>query len=325
MRREKWDIWTEKEYQAVMAFGFLPNVMGYVHDEDETDRPAMIVVPGGGYQVVSPSEGEIVALEFYRRGYNCFVLTYTTDILSRDPLGHQPMEDLSRAIRMIRKYAPKLHILENKLFLCGFSAGAHLCGCLCVHWRDIEDVRPALQSFSNRPDAAILSYPVITGGKSAHRGSFQTLLGKGCSHAELDYMSLEKQVRIDTPPCFLWQTADDDTVPVENSYLFAQALKAKGIRFAHHVFTQGIHGLSLANEVWANHEYGEQYTYDQTFRIVQKVKEGVLMVRPEIRRQLVEQFDLEQRSDRKMMTMPLEPNREAAIWPELADRWLKEV
>ena len=80
---------------------------------------------------------------------------------------------------------------------------------------DVEDGRYG--SFSNRPDAAILSYPVITSADKAHRGSFQALLGMDAAEEELEYMSLEKQVSPQTPPCFLWQTATDEAVPVETA------------------------------------------------------------------------------------------------------------
>ena len=128
---------------------------------------------GGGYAVVSPSEGEIVAKKFYEMGY---------------------------------------------------------------------------QTASAKPNAVILSYPVITSGDCAHRGSFTALLGADASEEELEYMSLEKQVTEDIPPCFLWQTAIDELVPVQNSFLFAQALQEKKIPYAFHVFSKGKHGLSLADE-----------------------------------------------------------------------------
>lgn len=150
----------------------------YFH-EVEKARPCILIVPGGGYAVVSPSEGEIVAKKFYEMGY---------------------------------------------------------------------------QTASAKPNAVILSYPVITSGDCAHRGSFTALLGADASEEELEYMSLEKQVTEDMPPCFLWQTAIDELVPVQNSFLFAQALQEKKIPYAFHVFSKGKHGLSLADEAWANEE-----------------------------------------------------------------------
>ena len=99
---------------------------------------------------------------------------------------------------------------------------------------------------SSRPDALVLCYPVISSGKFANTGSFDNLLGKDSSVAEREEMSLEKHVRPDTPPAFLWSTSDDQGVPVENSLLFAMALREKGISFEMHIFPHGPHGMGLA-------------------------------------------------------------------------------
>ncbi len=177
--------------------------------------------------MVSTTEGEIVAKEFYEKGYNAFICIYTTDLLRLAALKMQPIRDLSRAIRYIRVHSDEFNIHTNQLVVCGFSAGGHLCGSVCVHYADINDENPNYAHVSNRPDASILSYPVITSGKYAHRDSFLTLLGNEATEDELEYMSLEKQVTEQTPPCFLWHTATDELVPVENSYLYAKECKKK--------------------------------------------------------------------------------------------------
>ena len=175
MKIQRFDLWKQHEYTYPMAFGFVPNIVSFIHDEDKEIRPGMIVVPGGGYRVVSPTEAEIVAREFYKKGYQTFVCTYTTNLLGAVPLEDQPMRDLSRAVRLVRKMAEKFRVKTDQLVLCGFSAGAHLCGNICVHFEDIKDAE--YEGISNRPDAAILSYPVITSGEFAHRDSFCALFG----------------------------------------------------------------------------------------------------------------------------------------------------
>lgn len=207
-------LWSEEEYSYPLAFGFIPNIVSYIHDEDNANRPSIIVVPGGGYWGVSPTEGEIVALEFYEKGYNTFVLTYTTNLLMPVPLKMQPLKDISRALCMVRKNAKEFKINPNQVAICGFSAGGHLCGSIAVHHDDIEDNNELYQEYSNRPDATILSYPVITSGEKANRSSFVALLGKDATSDELEYMSLEKQVKETTPPVFLWHTVTDELVPV---------------------------------------------------------------------------------------------------------------
>lgn len=326
MISEKHFLWGTSEYHYPMAFGFVPNIVTYLH-EDTEKRPCILVVPGGGYRVVSPTEGEIVALEFYDKGYNAFVCTYTVDLCGLEPLREQPMKDLSRAIRYIRANSEMFHIIEEQLTVCGFSAGGHLCGSVCVHYTDIKDENPKYADISNRPDSAILSYPVITSGKYAHRDSFTALFGNEATEEQLHYMSLEKHVTADTPPCFLWQTATDQTVPVENSYLFAEACKASGILYAHHVFSKGKHGLSLANEDWASGNFGGQYTLEQIKCLVRAVEEGRLPIPAEETDRIKCEFGIGgETADKEQEVSRIgEPSEEAAVWPVLADIWLKSV
>jgi len=257
------DLWRKEEYTYPVVGDFIPSITCYIH-EDEQIRPAYIVVPGGGYEMVSAAEGEIVAKKFYEKGFQTFVVTYTTRMPGPDPVRFQAMKDLAKAIAYVRKNAMELKVDTDKVTICGFSAGAHLCGCLAVHYDEPEiQLGEEYEGVSIRPDYVVLSYPVITSGEYAHKGSFIALLGESATPEELAYMSIEKQVNENTPPIFLWQTATDETVPVENSYLMAEACKKAGIPCEHHVFHKGIHGLSLANDEWAKGEYGGSYCLKQ--------------------------------------------------------------
>jgi len=318
MRTHRYDLWHQGEYEYALAFGFQPNVVSYLH-EDETIRPALVVVPGGGYAIVSPTEAGIVAEAFYARGYNAFVLTYTTNLLQTEPLRMQPMKDLSRAVRLIRKKAAEFCIDPNRLAVCGFSAGGHLSASVCVHYQDVKDNDPAYADISNRPDAAILSYPVITAGDYKHSQSFRCLVGLDASQPEVDYMSVERHVTKDTPPCFVWQTAEDESVSVENSYLYAEACRRKEVCFAHHVFSNGGHGLSLADEIWAAGKYGEPYTMEQTIKVLAKVKNGEIMMPEEEKAVLLDQYE---GSGRKRLRRV---NNEVRVWPRLAGQWLEKL
>ena len=123
---ERIELWHKEEYHYPAAHGFIPIMVSYIH-EDGLMHPAMLVVPGGGYRLVSPSEAHLVAMEFYQAGYNVFVLEYTVNPLDEAPLKLQPLNDISRAMRMIRFRAEQLHILADQIVVCGFSAGGHLC------------------------------------------------------------------------------------------------------------------------------------------------------------------------------------------------------
>ena len=313
MKKEVITLWNQEEYTYPMAQGFVPNIMTYVH-EDELIRPCMIVVPGGAYCFVSPSEGELVAKKFYEFGYNTFVLTYTVNVTYEYPLNEQPMRDLSRAIRYVRKNCEHFHIDSNKVVICGFSAGGHLCGSVCVHHKDVKDVNQEFANISNKPNAAILSYPVITAGEFAHQSSFDALLGFRTTEEQKEYYTLENQVNEEVPPCFLWQTVNDETVPVENSYLFAKALKEKNIPFAHHVFSEGRHGLSTADEAFGKSQFGEPYTMQQTFQVTKAIKSGKVTVSDELRKTM-EFYE-------SQGVPQVEANPEVAVWTEMAKLWL---
>lgn len=253
-------LWRKEEYQYPCAGEFLPNITAYLHDDGEI-RPAILVVPGGGYAMVSPTEGEIVAKKFFEEGYQAFVLTYTTNMFQIAPLERQPLKDISRAVRHIRGNAGELRVQGDRIACCGFSAGAHLVGSLAVHDQDPALKEEPCQEISNRPDAVLLCYPVITSGEKAHRDSFGLLFGEGASEEQLAWASLEKHVTKDTPPAFLWQTFTDELVPVENSILYAQACRKAGIPCELHLFMEGGHGMSLADQDWAENKIGEGGLY----------------------------------------------------------------
>ncbi len=320
MRRENIELWLNEEYSYSMAFGFIPNLTNYLH-EDDKDRSFVIVVPGGGYELVSPTEGEIVAAEFYNKGYNVGVLTYTTDFLHVDPLELQPLKDISRAVRYIRK-----NLKTDKIIICGFSAGGHLSASLAVHYNDIVDESEEYRNVSNRPDACILAYPVITSGKYAHQGSFKNLIGSKAYEDEnlrekLEYFSLEKQVKKDTPPCFLWHTATDMAVPVENSMLFVQALREKEVSVGLHIYSKGPHGLSLSNAKWASGEFGEPYALKQNLNIIEALKKGDIQMDSSEKEMFISKFEeIECEGDNKKR----EPIREVSSWIGLVFDWLDE-
>lgn len=274
--------------------------------------------------MVSPTEGEIVAKCFYEKGYQAFVLTYTTNFADIAPLKMQPLHDISRAIRLIRANADSYGVDMDKIYACGFSAAGHLVGSLCVHAGDVEDVNEKYKGISNRLNAAILSYPVVTSGEFAHRDSFTALLGADASEEELTYFSNEKQVTEQTPPVFLWQTIPDEIVPVENSILMAKALRKKGIHFAIHLFETGRHGLSLANEEWA--ENGNAvgiYAMDQFFATIKAVEEGKVEL-TEDKKMMLQFFQMPEEERAKYIPKGI-PNESVAMWPQLADCWLRNL
>ena len=326
MKTEKILLWSEEEYTFPVKMKFRPNLVTYLHDENEETRPGIVVVPGGGYTVTSCTEGEIVARTFYEKGYNCFVLTYTTDLLMRSPLKKLPLHEISRGLVLIRSRAEEFH--TGKLAICGFSAGGHLCGSLAVHYDDPELIETgAYAGISNRPDAVILSYPVVTTGEYAHTDSFTALLGKDASQEELDYMSVEKHISEKTPPTFLWHFPTDETVPVENSFLYEAACRKHGVPCELHLFDHGIHGMSVATEEWASAPYTGLYSMETLLETLQDMMDNGQRLQPPF-----DGFgDIPPGSDAKALflatTTEMRRNDKGdpavAIWPVLVDAWLK--
>lgn len=334
MKHTRINIWNKGEYSYEAAYGFEPNIRTYIHDDDEV-RDCMLVVPGGGYCMVVPSEAEVVAKTFYEKGMNAFVLSYTTDITFSIPLLNQPLKDISRAVRLIRSKSTEFNIDPDRLVICGFSAGGHLCGSLCVHYDDVTEEDVALSKFSNRPDAAILSYPVITSGDKTHPSSIEALVGADASKEKRDYYSIEKNVSPDTPPCFIWQTVTDDLVPIENSYLMAAALAAKNIPHTLHAFPYGPHGLSVSNKDFYLGRHGEDYTFEQLKLATNAVRDGRgIKVSEKRTNEIIEQFFSEEspwfkeadKIDEKTMEESFEnPYEDVSKWPDMAYEWLIKV
>ena len=216
-------------------------------------RRAVVICPGGGYRFLSDREAEPIAEYFLGAGLNVFILRYTVGEGARD---YAPLIQASLAIKYIREHAEYFHIDPRYVYTCGFSAGGHLAGWAGTQW-NLPLLKPYLGDAPegiNRPTGMILSYPVISAGAMAHRGSFNHLLGRATdgTEPELDAFSLEKQVGPHTCPAFIWHTFTDGTVPVQNSLLMAEAMTAAGVPFELHIYPEGPHGLARANEETCN-------------------------------------------------------------------------
>lgn len=156
------------------------------------------------------------------------------------------LQDASRAVRLVRAQAEQWKIDPHRVGIMGSSAGGHLASTLLTHF-DAGDpaATDPIERQSSRPDLGILCYPVITMGQFTHQGSRNSLLGRDAPSDLVQLLSNELQVTKETPPCFLWHTSEDKTVPVENSLLFAEALRKAGVPFDLHVYEKGAHGLGL--------------------------------------------------------------------------------
>ena len=241
---------------------FTANLFTYFLDnspeiDPERKRPVVLICLGGGYAMTSDREAEALAVKFMAMGYHAAILRYSV-APARFP---EALLQLATAVAMLRENADKWNIDTEKIVVQGSSAGGHLAASLGVFWNK-PFVAEALEMDAEKfcPNGLMLSYPVITSGEKAHQGSFESVLGEDYADEEkLRFLSLEFNVTKDTPPTFMWHTAPDDTVPVENSLLFFQALHALDIPAELHIYPVGGHGLGLATaETACPNGYGIQ-------------------------------------------------------------------
>lgn len=222
----------------------IPTVTPYLPDPTNATGAAMVICPGGGYEHLEPREGRDYALWLNQHGVTCFVLKYR---LGSKGYRHPAMlEDAARAVRWVRAQADDYKIDPHRIGIMGSSAGGHLASTLLTHF-DAGDTNSAdpVERQSSRPDLGILCYAVISLGEFTHQGSKAYLLGKNPSPELVRNLSNELQVTPQTPPCFLWTTFEDKTVPMENTLLFAAALRKNHVPFDLHIYEKGGHGMGL--------------------------------------------------------------------------------
>lgn len=209
-------------------------------------RPVILMCPGGGYEMTSDREAEPMAMQFLAMGYHVAVLRYSVCPV-RYPAA---LLQVAESVLYLKEHADEYHIDPEKIVVQGCSAGGHLAANYGIAWN--SPFLTKLMGMENDLErlcvaGLLLCYPVITSGEKAHEESFRNLLGEQYEEKK-EELSLENQVTPDTPPTFLWHTATDETVPVENSLYFFQACLQQGVSAELHIYPVGGHGLSLANE-----------------------------------------------------------------------------
>ncbi len=208
-------------------------------------NPAMVVVPGGGYGFVASAEGDPVAQKYFGAGFSTFILTYSVNDRAKN---FEPLSQLAATVAYIRGHAEQLCIDPEKIAVVGFSAGGHLAASLATLYNDPVFLAAFPQTQNIRPNAVVLSYPVITADEYTHEGTLENVSGGAVPGTpEYTYWGLHDHVDANTPPVFLWHTAEDTTVPVENSLAMAAALSKAKVPFELHIFPRGCHGMSVCN------------------------------------------------------------------------------
>ncbi|AJG41630.1 hypothetical protein TRQ7_09270 [Thermotoga sp. RQ7] len=229
-------------------------------------RSAVVICPGGAFLFTSDREAEPVALKFLSKGYNAFVLRYTTASMGTEKVYPDVLYDLANAVVTIRKRAEDWNTDPEKVVIVGFSAGGALASLYSVMWHrkwlsETLNVSPDVL----KPSAVILAYPGVdyvkmyeifkkSDGPASEMffKSTITVLGtESFSVESLKEISATYHVDKNVPPTFIWTTSDDEYVPVESVITYVQALAQHGVPFEFHVFEKGGHGLSLADRTTA--------------------------------------------------------------------------
>ena len=225
----------------------IPTLTPYLPDPTNATGAALVICPGGAYQNLAPHEGHDYALWLNQQGVTCFVLRYR---LASGGYHYPAMfDDVTRAVRWVRAHAGDYQIDPHRVGIMGSSAGGHLAATLMTHFDSGAANAPdAVERQSSRPDLGVLCYPVITMGEYTHQGSKVNLLGRNPPARLVGLLSNELQVSSNTPPCFIWTTYADRTVPMENTLMFAEALRKNRVPFDLHVYQKGPHGMGLKDK-----------------------------------------------------------------------------
>ncbi len=224
-----------------------PTLTYYPAPADKANGTAVIVCPGGGYVRLSvANEGAKVCEWLNSLGVSAFMLHYRMV-----EYGHPaPLRDVLRSIRLVRSQAADFGVKPDRIGIVGFSAGGHLASSAVTLFDAPEGKTGAeLDKVSARPDFAMLIYPVITMKLPfVHKGSRDALLGKDATPEMIEALSTETRVTPACPPCFLVSTEEDKTVPVENTLMFYQALRAAKVPVEMHLYEKGPHGFGMAGK-----------------------------------------------------------------------------
>lgn len=192
---------------------------------DGGPRPAVIILPGGGYNILADDHegGEIGR---FLNGHGIVALT----LLYRVPTGDfeepdaGPVMDAQKAVSIVRERAGELGIDPSRIGLMGFSAGGHTALVAATTKASFPgaDAAPSV-----RPDCTILIYP------------WRVLAAEG--------KELWPGVMVDaaTTPMFIAQTADDTASPAKGAVTLFSALLDAKVPAELHVYERGGHGYGL--------------------------------------------------------------------------------
>lgn len=233
------------KYQKILLSDINPQfkdsslyLRNYVAEDNSnvTKRPFILILPGGGYEYCSENEAEPVACRFLAEGFNCGILNYSC--YEKYPLPHL---EVALAMSYIRNHQEELRIAKDFVVIMGFSAGGHLAGSYSYLYKELGEELNLKDNL--KPDALVLSYPVLSMIKYAHKTTKEIITdNEDGLIKKLDVLS---HVDSDYPPTFIWTTLEDIDVQVENTTLMIEQLKKHQVPFSSKLFENGYHGTSI--------------------------------------------------------------------------------
>lgn len=237
------------KYPFLKEMGSVATVEVYVQEDTlmkggSSPKRGMVICPGSGYIQCARIETEGVATKFLAMDFNVFVITYSC-APSRYPL---QILEIACLYDLLENNREKWNVDVEKTGILGFSAGGHL----AAHYSNKYNCEEITKIFNkvHKPYCTVLCYSVISADpKIRHENSFKNLLGHIPNEKEISEFSCENMVTADTPPTFIWHTVEDQSVPVQNSLRYAEALSNNGVSYSLHIYPYGRHGLSTADKM----------------------------------------------------------------------------
>ena len=213
-----------------------------VHLAERSDGRSVLILPGGGFRrVVTDKEGTEIAAWLNTLGISAFVLRYrTADKGETDPW-RRPLQDVQRAMALIRSRAATWNLKADRIGIAGFSAGGQLAArLLCdrghLHYEPMDQI----DRQEHRPNFALLIYPW------------------NLYDEKTDRLIPEADVPSDCPPVFLVHTHDDKASSL-SAVMFYAGLRKHDIPAELHVYQKGGHGYGLREvpgsriSTWTDH------------------------------------------------------------------------
>ena len=204
-----------------------PTITIYPASDEVATGAAMVVCPGGGYEILAYDlEGDEICQWLNEIGVTAVLLKYRVPRRTGLEKHTAPLQDVQRAISLVRSKAEELNLDPQRIGVMGFSAGAHLAAMASPSYdkRTYPEV-DAADKVSCKPDFCLLVYPAYLDGPNFT-------------------IAPELKVTAQTPPTMLVQTEDDKSY-INSSLFYYYALKEAGVPATMHLYSKGGHGYGL--------------------------------------------------------------------------------